>query len=210
MLIAFGIGTMQWLQVLGSLSVRRGGRESDLKGVTKMTGEENALYAAMLRLRRRLCVVVGGGEVAARKVGKLLESGARVRVISPHVVPAIAQYAEQGRIEYIAREYREGDASQGFLIFAATNRREVNRRIAEEAERHQKFVNVVDDPERCSFMVPATFSQSGLQVAVSTEGQDPAGAKRLKNILASDFSQGTRRFQDEVKQWWQAQVVKNL
>ena len=165
-------------------------------------GDDSPLYAAMLRLERRLCVVVGGGKVALRKVERLLVSGARVRVISPRAVPALLQHASEGRIEYVAREYQRGDAALGFLIVAATDHPEVNRQIAEEAEENERFVNVVDDPLRCSFMVPATYHRSGLQVAISTEGQDPIGAKRLKDTLAADFLHGTRFFQEETEKWW--------
>ena len=167
-----------------------------------MGGESKNFYAAMLGLEHRLCVVIGGGKVALRKVEKLLEAGARVRVISPVTVSALLLHADEGRIEYIAREYQKGDASVGFLIIAATDQPEVNRQIAQEAEQSERLVNVVDDPRRCSFIVPATYHQDGLQVAISTAGRDPAGAKRLKDTLAADFRQGTRFFQDEVRTWW--------
>ena len=160
------------------------------------------LYAAMLRLEHRLCVVIGGGKVALRKVDKLLSAGARVRVISPVAVSALLHYSSEGRIEYIDREYQKGDAGVGFLIIAATDQPEVNRQIAQEAEQSERLVNVIDDPQQCSLMVPASYHQDGLQVAISTEGRDPAGAKRLKDTLAADFRQGTRFFQDEVRTWW--------
>ncbi len=168
-----------------------------------MTTGENSFYAAMLRLTGRLCIVVGGGKVASRKVEKLLDAGATVRVISPEVSSLIATYARQRRIEHIPREYRQGDAEQGFLVIAATDHWTVNQRIADDADFLGKFVNVVDDPTRCSFMVPATYVHRGLEVAVSTQGQDPATAKRLKNALESDFFNGTRNFQDEMEHWWQ-------
>ncbi len=169
-------------------------------------GEGARLYAAMLGLEHRLCVVIGGGQVALRKVEKLLEVGAHVRVISPTAVSTLLQHASEGRIEYIGREYQKGDAGVGFLIIAATDQPEINRKIAQEAEQSDRFVNVVDDPQRCSFMVPATYRQDGLQVAISTEGRDPAGAKRLKDTLAADFRQGTLFFQDEVRKWWNQHV----
>jgi precorrin-2 dehydrogenase/sirohydrochlorin ferrochelatase len=183
-------------------------RWASWKGVHAMSDKPTPLYPAMLRLSERLCVVVGGGEVALRKVKNLLAAGAKIRVISPHIVPEIAAYAREGCIEYLPRVYLPGDAAQGFLVIAATNQRQVNQTVADEADTLGKLVNVVDDPAQCSFMVPAQYIKDGLQIAVSTQGQDPAAAKHLKNVLATDFARGTRGFQDEVEQWWQQQ--KNM
>lgn len=166
-----------------------------------MPSDRRPLYAAMLNLHNRLCVVVGGGTVALRKVKKLLAAGAQVRVISPVLHDTLRQYALEGRIEYLPRPYQTGDAATGFLIIAATDQPSVNRTIAVEAEEYEKFVNVVDDPQRCTFMVPAVYEQGNLQVAISTSGSDPAGAKRLKEDLAADLQQGTRRFQESMQKW---------
>ncbi len=167
-------------------------------GVTKEN--ELPLYAAMLRLERRLCVVVGGGRVALRKVDTLLSSGARVRVISPRLEPPLLEYAAAGRIEYLERTYQTGDATAGFLIVAATDQPEINRQIAHEAEASERFVNVVDDPALCTYMVPATYRENSLQVAISTEGRAPAEAKRLRDTLASDVVHGTNRFQAMIQE----------
>ena len=155
-------------------------------------------YAAFIDLRSRLCTVFGGGQVAERKIDKLLQCGACVRVISPHVRPKIQTWADTGTIDWLNRRYENGDVAGTFLVFAATDDRGVNRLIYEEAERAGKLVNVADDPDLCSLMVPATCQQGSLQIAISTSGTSPATAKRLRQVLEDDLANDTCRFQTEV------------
>ncbi len=160
--------------------------------------EIQSYYPAFLNLRGRLCIVVGGGKVAERKVGKLLDCSAFVRVISPNVTPQLETWAENGRIEWLKRNYEPGGVVDASLVFAATNDREVNQLIWNEAEREGKFVNICDSRDLCTFIVPASIRRGTLQVAISTSGTNPAEARRLREILDSDLKDGVKHFQEEI------------
>lgn len=137
----------------------------------------------LIGLERRQVVVVGGGNVAARKVGELLEAGAHVTVISPSVTPELEALAKAGRITIIGRPYCTGDLSETFLAIAATDDPVVNQTIWREAERQDCLVNVVDDPAHCHFIMPAVIRRGDVTVTVSTGGTSPALAKRLRERL---------------------------
>jgi precorrin-2 dehydrogenase/sirohydrochlorin ferrochelatase len=160
--------------------------------------EPYTYYAAFLNLRGRLCTVVGGGKVAERKIRKLLDCGAYVRVISPNVRPQLQRWAEEGRIEWLCRPYVPGDVADAWLVFAATSDRQVNRLVWAEAEQAGRLVNVIDDPDLCTLTVPASTRRGVLQVAISTSGTNPAVAARLRQVLEADLENGTSRFQTEV------------
>jgi precorrin-2 dehydrogenase/sirohydrochlorin ferrochelatase len=146
-------------------------------------------YPIFLKLRGRRCVVAGGGKVAEWKVLTLLRAGAEVRVISPEVTPRLAALAKKRRISLTPRAYRKGDLdarAQGLaprLVFAATNDAETQRAVREEAKAVGALVNVVDDRDHSTFLVPASFAQGDLQVAISTSGASPALARRLRQQL---------------------------
>ena len=137
------------------------------------------------KLHRTLCVVVGGGNVAERKVRSLLETQATVRVISPRLTERLQQLADEGLIQYVPRPYRMGDLEGAFLTIAATDDRTTNRAVSEEAESRQSLVNVVDDPELCNFTTPAVVRRGALAVSISTEGQSPALAAHIREQLES-------------------------
>src|SRR5579884_1489488 len=140
-------------------------------------------YPAMLDLAGRHALLVGGGEVAAQKAGPLIEAGARLRVVAPDLVPALRARAEAGEAAWEQREVRSGDTEGAAVVVCATNQREVNRQVSEEARAAGIPVNVVDDPELCTFIVPSTVRRGGLQVAVSTGGRSPAFAKFMRREL---------------------------
>ncbi|MBO8136837.1 MAG: bifunctional precorrin-2 dehydrogenase/sirohydrochlorin ferrochelatase [Desulfotomaculum sp.] len=144
-------------------------------------------YPLYLRLEGQKCLVVGGGKVAERKVKKLLRSGAEITVISPRLTPALAAIKEQRLIKHIEREYREEDLKDAFLVFCATNNEEVNRQIADYCSRNKILVNIVDDPQRCDFFVPAVVRQGPLSIAISTNGRSPLLAARIREQLEKTF-----------------------
>lgn len=144
-------------------------------------------YVACLTLDGRLCVVVGGGSVAARKVEALLESAARVRVVSPMLAPRLRTLAEAGRIEWVARGYTPGDLEGATLAFAATNDAAINRQVAADAVARATLVNVADAPGLGNFIVPATLRRGDLTLAISTGGGAPGYARRLRALLAATF-----------------------
>jgi siroheme synthase-like protein len=133
------------------------------------------------------CVVVGGGTVAARKVVGLRQAGAKPIVISPTLCPELETQAAQGGIEVVRRPYRQGDLTGGQLVIAATDDPAVNEAVFREAQALGCLVNVVDDPARCSFFVPAVVRRGALTIAVSTGGKSPALARRIRQQLESLF-----------------------
>ena len=148
----------------------------------------------MLSLRGRAVLVVGGGEVALRKIEGLLAEGARVSVTAPEVVAAIQALADRGQIDLRRRAHRQGDVGGFTLVFAATDDRAVNARVFEEARDAGIWVNVADDPELCTFHLPARVQRGALQVAVASEGGAPFVVRRLRQMLE-------RRFGAEWKEW---------
>jgi precorrin-2 dehydrogenase / sirohydrochlorin ferrochelatase len=144
-------------------------------------------YPVNLRIQNRLCVVIGGGGVAFRKVHGLLAAGARVRVISPTVVDELQKLAHLGDIEWLEREYKEGDLKTVFLVFAATNNRQTQLLIQRDCLRHSLLLNSVDDPDGSDFHIPAHFRRGRMLVTVSTGGGSPALAKRIRESFENDI-----------------------
>ncbi|GAB6157771.1 bifunctional precorrin-2 dehydrogenase/sirohydrochlorin ferrochelatase [Desulfotomaculum varum] len=140
--------------------------------------------------------MVGGGQVAERKVGSLLECGARVVLVSPEVTPAIEEWAGQGKLELRRRAYQTSDLTGVFLVFAATNRSEINRKVAEECLARNLAVNVVDDPDACNFYVPSVIRRGQLAIAVSTGGASPALAARIRRQLEQQFGPEYQEFME--------------
>jgi len=140
-------------------------------------------YPIFLNLQGKKCVVVGGGHVALRKVERLLESGADVTVVSPTLDPGLAQLAKRKTIHPIQRHYKSGDLKGAAIVIAATDIKKTNRKVAEEAKKVKALVNVVDDPEPSDFIVPSFFRKGDLTVAVSTGGQSPALARKVRTKL---------------------------
>jgi len=138
-------------------------------------------------LAQRQVVVVGGGAVAARKVATLLEADARVTVISPDLTSELEALVEAGRIAALNRPYREGDLAAAFLVIAATDDAEVNRAVWREADRRGCLINVVDDLAHSNFIVPAVVRRGELTLAVSTGGDSPALARRLREQLEAEI-----------------------
>jgi precorrin-2 dehydrogenase/sirohydrochlorin ferrochelatase len=140
-------------------------------------------YPIFLDLRGRPCLVVGGGEIATRKVEGLIGAAASVTVISPEASEMIRQHAQSNRLRHIKRSYRDGDLKGYFLAFAATGVAEVDARIACEAGTQGVLLNVVDRPVLCNFITPAVVQRGDLSIAVSTGGKCPGFAKRVKQKI---------------------------
>ncbi|HEX9178984.1 MAG TPA: siroheme synthase CysG, partial [Burkholderiales bacterium] len=160
-----------------------------------------------LNLRDRPCLVVGGGEVAARKVALLLEAGAAVTVLAPELCETLAEQAAAGRIAHRAAAFATGALDQAVLAIAATDNREVNRQVSDEAKRRRIPVNVVDDPDLCTFIMPAIVDRSPVVIAVSTGGASPVLARLMRAKIESLIPAGygrlaalVDRFRDAVKQ----------
>ncbi len=135
----------------------------------------------------RECVVLGGGEVAARKVESLLEAGAHVIVVSPRLSPPMREIVADGRVTHLARGYQRGDIAGCLLVYAATDNPKSHRELAAEARALGIPINVVDMPELCAFIAPAVVKRGALQIAISTGGASPAFAARLRRELEDQF-----------------------
>jgi precorrin-2 dehydrogenase/sirohydrochlorin ferrochelatase len=138
-------------------------------------------YFACLDLRGRRCLVVGGGAVGLEKARGLLAMGARVTVVAPETERGLRELD----VEWIESRYASSDLSDYWLVIAATPDRTVNRRVFEDAERAGIFCNVADDPELCSFILPAIHREGPIAIAVTTSGASPALAQRLRGEIAA-------------------------
>ena len=147
-------------------------------------------YPVMMNLYGRQVVVVGGGRVAARKIMSLLESGARVTVISPKLENDLQGLASGGEIEWIPEAFEEAHFDrypETALVFGTTDNREVNIEIHREAMSRKIPCNIADVPDLCTFIVPAVITQGDLIIAVSTGGSSPALARRIREDLESRY-----------------------
>lgn len=142
-----------------------------------------SLYPVNLKIKDKLCLVVGGGPVALRKVQSLCKCGASIRVISPMVEPEIFAMARKKEIEWFERGYAEGDLKGVFLAFAATNDNLAQELVRQDAASHGVLLNCVDDPQGSHFHVPAHFRRGKMLVTVSTEGGSPALSKVIRKQL---------------------------
>ena len=146
-----------------------------------------SFYPVNLQINNRSCLVVGGGSVAERKVQSLLAAGASVAVLSPEITEALADMARERRITYISRCYQHGDIGGFFIVICATNNKEVNQWIADEANQAGALVNVIDAPENGNFVVPSQIARGDLLLTVSTNGKSPALAKKIGAQLAQQY-----------------------
>lgn len=150
-------------------------------------GPVDPYYPIALDLRRRRCVVVGGGPVAERKVASLLDCQAEVAVIAREASVRLRELAEAGAISLEERDYRRGDLAGAFLAMGATDDRRVNEAIFQEAGQRGLLVNIADDPEHCNFILPATLRRGDLVIAITTGGKSPALARQLRLELEDLF-----------------------
>jgi len=158
-------------------------------------------------IKGKLCLVVGGGEVAARKASLLLKAGGHVRVVSPDLCPSLKSELDRGLIEQEAREYAVDDLNDCHLVIASTDNPAINRQIYEQASRLRIPVNVVDQPELCTFIVPSIIDRSPVVAAVSTGGASPILARLIRTRLETLIPAGyghlaalALRFRDSVKE----------
>ncbi|MEA2080554.1 MAG: siroheme synthase CysG [Pseudomonadota bacterium] len=142
-------------------------------------------FPVFMDLGDRDCLVVGGGNVAARKVSMLARAGARVEVVAPKLCEKLAVLRDADKISHSARAFEEADVEGKALVIAGTSQKDVNRRVSECAKARNIPVNVVDQPELCSFIVPSVIDRSPVQVAVSSGGTSPVLARLLRARLES-------------------------
>jgi precorrin-2 dehydrogenase/sirohydrochlorin ferrochelatase len=147
-----------------------------------------------LLINNRRCTVIGGGNVAERKVVSLLEAGANVKVISPEITPKLKSLFESGEIDYIKRDYIYGDLKGSFLVFAATDNNLTNEKVFKESRDENILLNIVDDPERCDFIMPSIVRRGELLISISTSGNSPALSKKIREELEELFGEEYKIF----------------
>ncbi|MBI5451260.1 MAG: uroporphyrinogen-III C-methyltransferase [Gammaproteobacteria bacterium] len=162
------------------------------------------LFAALHDAR---CVIVGGGEVAHRKVLLLGRAGARITVIAPQLVAGLTALCQQGRISHLAQTFTPEVLDGARLVVAATDDQQVNVAVAAEAQRRQLLINVVDQPQLCNFIFPSIVDRSPVVVAVSTGGASPVLARllraRLETLIPAAYGRLAtllERYRHQVKQ----------
>ncbi len=145
--------------------------------------EQLNLYPVAIKVQGRRCLVVGGGNVAARKVAGLQECGAEVVLVSPELTPELERLVADGRVIHLNREFVEGDLEGVHLAICATDNKALNREIARLCENRRIPVNVVDNPELSTFFVPSVIRRGPLCICITTGGNSPLLARRLREEL---------------------------
>lgn len=148
-----------------------------------------SLLPVFLRLERRPVLVVGAGTVAQSKLQSLRSTGAVITVVAPEAIPAILDLAAAGAFLWRQRTFRPSDLDGIFLVIAATNDSAVNHSIYEEALRRNVLCNAVDDPPNCDFYFGSVVARGDLQIAISTAGESPALAQRLRREIDEQLPQ---------------------
>jgi precorrin-2 dehydrogenase / sirohydrochlorin ferrochelatase len=144
-------------------------------------------YPMFVNLEGKRCLVVGGGEVATHKVQSLLESGAVVIVVSPLLTEPLVDLVQRGIVQHMPRPFQADDVLDCTLVIGATDQPEVNATVCEAARRHGILVNIVDTPAACDFIAPAVVRRGPLQIAISTGGNSPTLAKRIREQIEACY-----------------------
>ncbi len=144
-------------------------------------------YPVYLDIRGKKALVVGGGGVAERKVKGLVMAGAKVEVVSRDLSPGLRDMLDGGYIAYLGREYKEEYLEGAFIVIAATDNHDLNRKLSNDAKNRNLLVNVVDSPEDCNFILPSMVRRGDLVIAISTSGKSPGLSKRIRMKLEEIF-----------------------
>ena len=144
-------------------------------------------YPISLNISGKKCVVVGGGQVALRKVKTLIEHGATVRVISSDLCSELTQLKGKGKISVLTREYQTGDLQDAVIAIAATSDNDTNSEVAREAQGKAILVNVVDDADSSDFIAPSYLRRGPVTITISTAGRSPALARHIRARLEKEF-----------------------
>ena len=157
-------------------------------------------------IKQKPCLVVGGGDIALRKINLLLKANAQVSCVSPEFCDGVSQLAEQGRVQLIERAFEDSDVSDQVLIVSATDNTELNQRVSALASAANIPVNVVDSPALCTFVMPSIVDRSPIVIAISSAGSAPVLARLIRAKLESTIPHAygrlaslAGRFRDQVK-----------
>jgi precorrin-2 dehydrogenase/sirohydrochlorin ferrochelatase len=148
-----------------------------------------SFYPVLLDLTGKKVLVVGGGQVAQRKVETLLEYEAKISIIARVLTDKLNKMVDVETVVFLGKEFLPHHLDGAFLVIAATNDKGLNHRVSEEANRRGILVNAVDQPADCNFIVPSILRRGDLLVAISTSGKSPAMAKRIREQLEWQFGE---------------------
>lgn len=166
-------------------------------------------YPIMIDLSGKKVAVIGGGAVAARKIGSLLRAEADITVISPSVTSQIKQWANHNDIEWQPREFTgKQDIKDALLIIAATNHADLNREIRSMISPFQ-LLNIVDQPDLSSCIFPAFFTRGKLSISVSTSGANPGLSQKIRQELSQMYDESFEDYVDFLEEC-RAEVLKNI
>jgi len=169
---------------------RKQGVGSSRWGVGRREEEDSmSLLPVFLKLEGRRCLLVGAGTVALEKIGALLKTGLRLRVVAPEAREQVRALAAEGKVEWVQREFEPADLDGSFIAIAATNVPEVNAAVYREAVARRIPTNSVDDIPNCDFFFGSIVSRGDLQIAISTAGESPAVAQRLRREIDEQLPQ---------------------
>jgi precorrin-2 dehydrogenase / sirohydrochlorin ferrochelatase len=149
-----------------------------------------SLFPMFVKLVGKPCLVVGAGKVGTPKIGGLIDTGAAIHVVAIEASAQVREWADTGKIELELRAFSTHDLDGKFLAIVATASNRTNELIYREAERRGVLCNVVDVPEYCDFFYPAVVQRGDLQIAISTNGQSPSLAQKLRQQLERQFGPG--------------------
>lgn len=144
------------------------------------------MYAVTLDVQHKPAVIIGGGQVAYRKITRLLKAGAEITVISPTVCDDIAQLWQEKKITWHKRKFQKTDVLAAFIVIAATNDANVNAEVVTHTSPYQ-LVNVVNDHTTSTFHTPAIVVRGDLTIAVTTNGASPMLAKQIKDDIEANY-----------------------
>jgi len=165
-------------------------------------------YPIFLAIEGKTALVVGGGVVGERKVEILLNHGASIRLVSRDLSDKLKALVEDGKVLHLGEDFSEKHLDGVFLVFAATDDKQLNRKISKSARKRGLLINAVDQPEDCDFIVPSLIKRGDLSIAVSTGGKSPALAKSIRKHLEPQFGKEYEVFlnllgclRDEIISW---------
>jgi precorrin-2 dehydrogenase/sirohydrochlorin ferrochelatase len=148
------------------------------------------LFPMFMKLTGRPCLVVGAGKVGEPKIGGLIDTGASIHVVAITATERVREWARAGKIDLELRRFSKNDLERKFLAVAATSSQSLNQLIYREAQQQGVLCNVVDVPDLCDFYYPAVVRRGDLQIAISTAGQSPSLAQKIRQQLERQFGEG--------------------
>ena len=151
-------------------------------------------YPVFLDIEKFSCLVVGGGEVAGRKISSLYQAGAEIRVVSPDFFPQTRELCETAEICCVSRSYDKNDLEGHNLVIAATSDTHLNKKISQQAISRNLLINVVDNKSLSNFIVPSSLARGPLQVAICTDGASPAMSAEIRRNLEEKFGEEFGRY----------------